>query len=124
MLRHTCGFRLANDGHDTRVSTALPRAQEYPAHGYSFATCKLGARQKMALLYLWKFRKMVTPLGGGPGPLGRGICALCGMLEGVRVWGHVPIGTAPIITHIKCYSTPSCLSAKSCCELSKLTSCE
>jgi integrase len=30
MLRHACGFKLANDGHDTR---ALQQAQEYPAHG-------------------------------------------------------------------------------------------
>jgi site-specific recombinase XerD len=32
MLRHACGFKLANDGHDTRPA-ALPWAQEYPAHG-------------------------------------------------------------------------------------------
>jgi integrase len=33
MLRHACGFKLANDGHDHAGSTALPRSQEHPAHG-------------------------------------------------------------------------------------------
>jgi integrase len=33
MLRHACGYKLANDGHDTRALQALPRAQEHPAHG-------------------------------------------------------------------------------------------
>jgi type 1 fimbriae regulatory protein FimE len=32
MLRHACGYKLANDGQDTRAST-LSRAQEHPAHG-------------------------------------------------------------------------------------------
>ena len=32
MLRHACGFKLANDGHDTRALQHYP-AQEYPAHG-------------------------------------------------------------------------------------------
>lgn len=32
MLRHACGYKLANDGHDTRAA-GLPRAQEYSAHG-------------------------------------------------------------------------------------------
>ncbi len=29
MLRHACGYKLANDGHDTR---AIPWPSEYPAH--------------------------------------------------------------------------------------------
>jgi len=33
MLRHACGYKLANDGHDTRAIQALHGAQEYPAHG-------------------------------------------------------------------------------------------
>ena len=33
MLRHACGFKLANDGHDTRFLTSLPRPQEHPAYG-------------------------------------------------------------------------------------------
>jgi integrase len=33
MLRHACGYKLANDGHDTRESlAALSRPQEHPAH--------------------------------------------------------------------------------------------
>jgi integrase len=32
MLRHACGYKLANDGHDTRP-TALPRAPPNTAHG-------------------------------------------------------------------------------------------
>jgi integrase len=32
MLRHACGFALANRGHDTRALQAYLRAQEYPAH--------------------------------------------------------------------------------------------
>jgi len=32
MLRHACGFALANKGHDTRALQAY-RAQEHPAHG-------------------------------------------------------------------------------------------
>jgi type 1 fimbriae regulatory protein FimB/type 1 fimbriae regulatory protein FimE len=32
MLRHACGFKLANDGHDTRALQQLPRAQEHRAH--------------------------------------------------------------------------------------------
>ena len=31
MLRHACGFALANAGHDTR-SASLPRAQKHPTH--------------------------------------------------------------------------------------------
>jgi type 1 fimbriae regulatory protein FimB/type 1 fimbriae regulatory protein FimE len=31
MLRHACGFKLANDGHDTR--SLQHRAQEHPTHG-------------------------------------------------------------------------------------------
>jgi hypothetical protein len=33
MLRHGCGYALANAGHDTRALQALARAQEHPAHG-------------------------------------------------------------------------------------------
>ena len=33
MLRHACGFKLANDGVDTRALQSLPRPQEHPAHG-------------------------------------------------------------------------------------------
>jgi len=33
MLRHACGFKLANDGVDNPGAAALPRAPEYPAHG-------------------------------------------------------------------------------------------
>jgi len=33
MLRHACGFKLANDGHDTRALQHYHRAQEHPAHG-------------------------------------------------------------------------------------------
>ena len=33
MLRHACGFKLANDGVDTRALAGLPRPQEHPAHG-------------------------------------------------------------------------------------------
>ena len=33
MLRHACGFALANKGHDTRALQGLPWATEYPAHG-------------------------------------------------------------------------------------------
>ena len=32
MLRHACGFKLANQGVDTRFVAALPRPQEHPAH--------------------------------------------------------------------------------------------
>ena len=33
MLRHACGYKLANDGQDTRAIQSLPRPQEHPAHG-------------------------------------------------------------------------------------------
>jgi integrase len=32
MLRHGCGYALANAGHDTRALPGLARAQEHPAH--------------------------------------------------------------------------------------------
>lgn len=32
MLRHGCGFKLANDGHATRGDPALFRVQEYSAY--------------------------------------------------------------------------------------------
>ena len=32
MLRHACGFKLANDGHDTRALQHYLGSQEYPAH--------------------------------------------------------------------------------------------
>ena len=32
MLRHACGYKLANDGHDTRALQSLPRAQEHSAY--------------------------------------------------------------------------------------------
>src|SRR5262249_24312914 len=33
MLRHACGFALANAGHDTPRAAELPQPQEHPAHG-------------------------------------------------------------------------------------------
>jgi len=33
MLRHACGYALANRGHDTRALQAYPGAQEHPAYG-------------------------------------------------------------------------------------------
>jgi hypothetical protein len=33
MLRHACGYKLANDGQDTRCLTALSRTQKYSACG-------------------------------------------------------------------------------------------
>jgi site-specific recombinase XerD len=33
MLRHGCGYALANAGHGTRGVAGLARAQEYSAHG-------------------------------------------------------------------------------------------
>jgi hypothetical protein len=33
MLRHACGFKLANDGHDTRALQHYLGPQEHPAHG-------------------------------------------------------------------------------------------
>jgi Phage integrase family len=33
MLRHGCGYALANAGHDTRALQAYLGAQEHPAHG-------------------------------------------------------------------------------------------
>ncbi len=32
MLRHATGYKLANDGQDTRGHTAISRASQYPAH--------------------------------------------------------------------------------------------
>jgi integrase len=46
MLRHACGFKLANDGHDTRPA-ALSRPQEYPAHS---ALYRAKSRQIQRLL--------------------------------------------------------------------------
>ena len=46
MLRHACGFKLANDGHDTR-SAALSRPQEYPAHS---ALYRVNSRQIQGFL--------------------------------------------------------------------------
>jgi type 1 fimbriae regulatory protein FimB/type 1 fimbriae regulatory protein FimE len=33
MLRHVCGYALANNGHDTRAPASLPRTPQHPAHG-------------------------------------------------------------------------------------------
>jgi integrase len=33
MLRHACGYKLANEGHDNARATALSRTQEHPAYG-------------------------------------------------------------------------------------------
>jgi len=32
MLRHACGYKLANDGHDTRSLQGVSRAPEHPTH--------------------------------------------------------------------------------------------
>jgi hypothetical protein len=32
MLRHACGYKLANDGHDTRSDPGLPRAPQHPKY--------------------------------------------------------------------------------------------
>ena len=32
MFRHACGYKLANDGRDTRAPSALPWPQEHSAH--------------------------------------------------------------------------------------------
>jgi hypothetical protein len=33
LLRHACGFKLANEGHDTPGRYSTTRAQKHPAHG-------------------------------------------------------------------------------------------
>jgi integrase len=38
MLRHGCGYALANAGHDTRALQAWLGAQEHPAHGALYRT--------------------------------------------------------------------------------------
>ena len=57
MLRHACGFALANKGHDTRALQAYPKAypgaQEHPAHG---ALCRAGAGQVQGLLEIERGR--------------------------------------------------------------------
>jgi integrase len=47
MLRHACGYKLANDGHDNPLAAGLPRTQEHPAHG---ALHRAGANQVQELL--------------------------------------------------------------------------
>ena len=37
-LRHATGYKLANDGHDTRANRTIPRSQEHSAHGSLYAT--------------------------------------------------------------------------------------
>jgi type 1 fimbriae regulatory protein FimE len=46
MLRHGCGYALANAGHDTRAAS-VSRPQEYPAHG---ALYRAGAEPVQGLL--------------------------------------------------------------------------
>jgi len=38
MLRHACGYALANRGHDTRGAAGLPRSQKHSAHGAIYGT--------------------------------------------------------------------------------------
>src|SRR5262249_26963152 len=48
MLRHSCGFKLANDGVDRHpLAAGLPRTQEYPAHR---ALCRIIAEPLQGLL--------------------------------------------------------------------------
>jgi hypothetical protein len=50
MLRHACGFALANKGHDTRALQAcLPRPPQHPARGAGY---RLVAGQVQGLLAL------------------------------------------------------------------------
>ena len=49
MLRHACGFALANKGHDTRALPGLPRPPQHPAHG---AIHRVVAGQVQGLLAL------------------------------------------------------------------------
>ena len=85
MLRHACGFKLANDGHDTRA------LQHYlPAHGQVHRN---GARQVQRLL---EGLTMAGP-ARGPGPL-------CGKLalSACRVeLAHLVVAVtgAPHVTH-------------------------
>ncbi len=37
-LRHATGYKLANDGHDTRANRTIPGSQEHSAHGSLYAT--------------------------------------------------------------------------------------
>ncbi len=38
MLRHATGYKLANDGHDTRANRTIPRSQKHSAHGSLYTT--------------------------------------------------------------------------------------
>jgi integrase len=65
MLRHGCGYALANAGHDTRaLHTGLARAQEHPAHR---ALHRVGTASVQGLLALTlpAMRACMTPGGGG-----------------------------------------------------------
>jgi integrase len=46
MLRHACGFKLANDGVDTRALQAYLGPQEYPEHTVRYT--ELGQRASRA----------------------------------------------------------------------------
>jgi len=49
MLRHACGYALANAGHDTRAVAGVPRSSEHPAHG---ALYRVGTTPVQGLLAL------------------------------------------------------------------------
>jgi type 1 fimbriae regulatory protein FimE len=50
MLRHACGYKLANDGHEHSRATTISRAQEHPAHGAIYGTCARPVQELLARL--------------------------------------------------------------------------
>jgi integrase len=56
MLRHSCGFALANRGHDTRALQSLPRTSQYPAHGALYRIMADALQEFLArviLIFAW-----------------------------------------------------------------------
>jgi integrase len=48
MLRHACGYALANAGHDTRALTSVSRPSKYPEHGEVFGARARALREVLA----------------------------------------------------------------------------
>ena len=50
MLRHACGYALANAGHDHSRAAGVSRSQEYSAHGALHRACAASVQGLLALI--------------------------------------------------------------------------
>jgi site-specific recombinase XerD len=53
MLRHACGYALANAGHDTRVAASMAWPSKHSTHGQVHRACARSVQGFLAMMQKW-----------------------------------------------------------------------